>query len=69
MKVGDLVRDIEAKHFEIENGLKGHYGIIVETDPGEGMYKVMFNNGSEWLTQMFLEVISESRCDVKCFNT
>ena len=61
MKVGDLVRDIEGKMYEDSNGLKGHYGIIVQVDHGEGMYKVMFNNGSEWLTQTFLELISESR--------
>ncbi len=61
MKVGDLVRDIEDKQYEASLGLKGHYGIIVEADPGEGMYKVMFNNGSEWLTQMYLELISASR--------
>ena len=61
MKVGDLVRDIECKHYETVFGLRGHYGIIVQTDPGEGMYKVVFHNGSEWLTQMFLEVVSEGR--------
>ena len=61
MQIGDLVRDIECKHFETVNGLKGHYGIIVATDPEEGMYKVVFHNGSEWLTKKFLELVSESR--------
>ena len=54
MKVGDLVKD---KEYSI-----GHYGIIVEVDEPEGMFKVVWNGQhKEWLTQMYLEVISESR--------
>ena len=56
MKVGDLVRDKD----ESIRGT-GEIGIIIKIDAPEGMFKVMFSNGSEWLTQMFLEVISESR--------
>ena len=55
MKVGDLVRDKDPGIL----GTSG-IGIIVKIDEPEGMFKVMFNNGSEWLTEMFLEVISES---------
>ena len=36
-------------------------GTTLKIDHGEGMYRVRFNNGSEWLTEMFLELISESR--------
>tara|TARA_R100001509_G_scaffold59611_1_gene32841 strand:- start:775 stop:945 length:171 start_codon:yes stop_codon:yes gene_type:complete len=56
VKVGDLVRDKD----ESIRGT-GEIGIIIKIDEPEGMFKVMFNNGSEWLTEMFLEVISESR--------
>ena len=52
--VGDLVRDTDP-HFN--SGL----GIVVEIDHGEGMYKIQFDKASEWLTEMFLELISESR--------
>jgi len=57
MKVGDFVRDKEELAFTGGNV----YGIIIEIDEPEGMYKVKFPNGSEWLTEMYLEVISESR--------
>ena len=53
-KVGDLVADTDPDY-------KGELGIVVKIDRGEGMYKVRFNNGSEWLTEMFLELVSESR--------
>jgi len=56
MKVGDLVRDKD----ESIRGT-GEIGIVIEVDEPEGMFKVMFNNGSEWLTEMFLEALSESR--------
>ena len=49
--VGDLVADTDPDY-------KGELGIVVKIDHGEGMYKVRFNNGSEWLTEMFLELIS-----------
>ncbi len=52
MNTGDLVIDIEAKNI---------YGIVVEIDEPEGMYKIQWPHGSEWLTEMYLEVISESR--------
>tara|TARA_A100001011_G_C14022485_1_gene720064 strand:+ start:614 stop:802 length:189 start_codon:yes stop_codon:yes gene_type:complete len=52
-KVGDLVADTDPDY-------KGELGIVVKIDHGEGMYKVRFNNGSEWLTEMFLELISEA---------
>ena len=55
MKVGDLVRDKD------ERLTTNRLGIVAEIDEPEGMFKVMFSNGSEWLTQMFLEVLSESR--------
>ena len=54
MKIGDLVRDVDPEY-------KGEYGIIVAVDYGEQMYKVRFLNGSEWLTEMFVEVVSESK--------
>ncbi len=58
MKVGDLVRDKDWIHIE-------YCGIIVDVDEPEGIFKVVwFNrgkNGKEWLTEMYLEVISESR--------
>ena len=53
-KVGDLVADTDPDY-------KGELGIVVEIDHGEGMYKIQFAKGSEWLTEMFLELISESR--------
>ena len=53
-KVGDLVADTDPDY-------KGELGIVAEIDHGEGMYKVRFNNGSEWLTEMFLELVNESR--------
>lgn len=55
-KVGDLVRDTDL-------GVANHnaLGVVVKIDHDEGMYRVRFNNGSEWLTEMFLELISESR--------
>ena len=56
MKVGDLVRDKDPGMLGT-----GGIGIVVEIDEPEGMFKVMFRNGSEWLTEMYLEVISESR--------
>ena len=59
MKVGDLVRDKEEYRAPFTGG--SAYGIIVEVDEPEGMYKVKFPNGTEWLTEMYLEVISESR--------
>lgn len=54
MKVGDLVMDIDPEY-------KGEYGLIVDIDKGEGMYKVMFPEGFEWLTAMFLDLISEAK--------
>ena len=54
LKVGDLVADTDPAY-------KGELGIIIKIDHGEGMYKVQFDKGWEWLTEMFLEVISESR--------
>ena len=53
-KVGDLVADTDPDY-------KGELGIVVKIDRGEGMYKVRFDKGSEWLTEMFLELVSESR--------
>ena len=52
MKVGDLVIDVEAKNIS---------GIVVKIDESEGMYKIQWPRGSEWLTEMYLEVISEGR--------
>ena len=56
MKVGDLVSD---KDWPLNN----RYGVIVEVDKSiKGMFKVMWNgSGKEWLTEMYLEVISECR--------
>ena len=52
MKVGDLVRDKEWVR-------PNPYGVIVEVDESEGMFKVIWNDcGKEWLTEMYLEVIS-----------
>ena len=57
MKVGDLVRD---KDESIRS--TGETGIVLEIDEPEGMFKVMWcGQGKEWLTEMYLEVISESR--------
>ena len=36
-------------------------GVIIAADFGEETYKVAFSNGVDWLTDAFLEVISESR--------
>ena len=57
MKVGDLVRDKE------ECGVSPiAVGIIIEIDEPEGMFKVIWDGKhKEWLTQMYMEVISESR--------
>ena len=57
LKVGDLVADTDPGWPDY----KGELGIIIKIDHGEGMYKVQFDKGWEWLTEMFLEVISESR--------
>ena len=51
MKVGDLVRDTQFNDV----------GIVVEIDQGEGIYKILFPNGTEWLTDAYVEVISASR--------
>jgi len=54
VKVGDLVRDRDWVHTD-------HYGVIVEVDQPEGMFKVIWTGrGKEWLTEMYLEVISEA---------
>ena len=53
-KIGDLVADTDPDY-------KGELGIVVKIDHGEGMYKVHFDKGSEWLTEMFLELVSETR--------
>ena len=52
--VGDLVKDTDPDY-------KGELGIVVEIDHDEGMYKIQFARASEWLTEMFLELINESR--------
>ena len=52
--VGDLVKDTDPDY-------KGELGIVIEIDHGEGMYKIQFDKGTEWLTEMFLELVSESR--------
>jgi len=55
MKVGDLVRD---KDYNRKNEL----GVIVEVDEPLEMYKVIWNGrGKEWSTEMYLEVVNESR--------
>lgn len=61
MKVGDLVRDKDVTTRLRFGNAQGDIGIILKIDEPEGVYKVMFNNGSEWLTEMYLELISESR--------
>jgi len=59
VKVGDLVRDMDS--YTDQNGYTGEYGIIIEVDEPEGMYKVIWNTrGSEWLTEMYLEVVVSS---------
>ena len=55
-KVGDLVKDTD-----LGVAKQNMLGIVVKIDHGEGMYRVRFNNGSEWLTEMFLELVNESR--------
>tara|TARA_A100001035_G_C27305676_1_gene287444 strand:- start:128 stop:283 length:156 start_codon:yes stop_codon:yes gene_type:complete len=51
VKVGDLVSD---KDWPLNN----RYGVIVEVDKTEGMFKVIWNgSGKEWLTEMYLEVV------------
>lgn len=55
MKVGDLVRDKDITY-------NTQYGVIIAEDKDEGMFKVIWNgSGKEWLTEMYLEVISEAR--------
>jgi len=55
MKVGDLVRDKDWVH-------TNHLGVIIEVDEYEGMFNVAWNGrGEEWLTEMYLELVSESR--------
>ena len=51
MKVGDLVKDRD----------NGVYGIIIEEDRPEGMFHVLWNfQTREWLTEYYLEIVSES---------
>tara|TARA_Y100000034_G_scaffold103120_1_gene128418 strand:- start:97 stop:246 length:150 start_codon:yes stop_codon:yes gene_type:complete len=47
MKIGDLVRDTSV----------GDLGIVIDDDPDDGTYKVMFHDGEEWLSDAFLEVL------------
>ena len=57
MKVGDLVRDVD--EYTDQNGYTGQCGVIVQIDKPEGMYKVVWHGGNiEWLTEMYLEVVS-----------
>ena len=59
MKVGDLVKDIDS--YPDQNGYTGQYGIIIEIDEPEGMYKIIWNGGGrEWLTEMYLEVVASA---------
>ena len=51
MKVGDLVRDTQFNDV----------GIVIEIDEREGLYKILFPNSTEWLTDAYVEVINESR--------
>ena len=51
MKVGDLVRDTQFNDV----------GVVVEIDEGENIYKILFPTGFEWLSDAYVEVISESR--------
>ena len=56
VKVGDLVRDKD------ERLTTNRLGIVAEIDEPEGMFKVIWTDqGKEWLTQMYLEVLGESR--------
>lgn len=56
MQVGDLVRDKDLLP------TSPCYGIIIEVDEPEGMLKVIWDGQhKEWLTEMYLELISESR--------
>jgi len=55
MKVGDLVRDKDSNR-------KNELGVIVEINEYEGILNVAWNGrGEEWLTEMYLEVVNESR--------
>ena len=57
MKVGDLVRDVDWT-----GTCTNQLGVIIEVDECEGMFNIAWNGrGEEWLTEMYLEVISESR--------
>ena len=56
VKVGDLVSDVEAISSD-----PNRLGLIIMIDEPEGMYKVRFPNRAEWLTEMYLELVSESR--------
>jgi len=59
MKKGDLVKDMDL--YTDQYGYNGECGIIIEVDESEGMYKVIWNTrGSEWLTEMYLEVVASS---------
>ena len=52
VKIGDLVRDKDYYYFS-------DLGVIVGLDESEGMFKVMWNGrGKEWLTEMYLDVVS-----------
>ena len=51
MRVGDLVRDTQFNDV----------GIVVEIDDAENVYKILFPNGFEWLTDKYVEVINGSR--------
>lgn len=54
MKKGDLVKDKDITY-------STQYGVIIEEDKDEGMFKVIWNGGGkEWLTEMYLEVIPRS---------
>ena len=48
MKVGDLVRDTQYNDI----------GIVISFDEDDGSIKVMFPDGEEWLSDVFLEVIN-----------
>ena len=62
MKIGDLVRDRDFIYDLGSPNSFNHYGVIVELDEPEGMFKVIWNGKyKEWLTEMYLEVISEGR--------
>tara|TARA_R110001583_G_scaffold15480_6_gene63604 strand:- start:2559 stop:2723 length:165 start_codon:yes stop_codon:yes gene_type:complete len=54
VKKGDLVKDKDITY-------STQYGVIIEEDKDEGMFKVIWNGGGkEWLTEMYLEVIPRS---------